>query len=90
MNIERFRALAHRKEDAMFQQNHTMRGHSPLNHVRPSMKRAAFEVALKEKKLLAEGTIAFVFEKPNGFHFQAGQHSGNVKRREPYIQDKCV
>ena len=58
----------------MFQQNHTMRGHSPLNHVRPSMKRAAFEVALKEKKHLAEGTIAFVFEKPNGFHFQAGQH----------------
>ncbi len=58
----------------MVQQNHTMHGHSPLNHVRPSMKRAAFEVALKEKKHLAEGTIAFVFEKPNSFHFQAGQH----------------
>src|SRR6266704_5563590 len=38
------------------------------------MKRAAFEVALKEKKHIAEGTIAFIFEKPNGFHFQAGQH----------------
>jgi ferredoxin-NADP reductase len=45
----------------MFQQNHTM-------------ERAAFEVALKEKKHIAEGTIAFVFEKPNGFHFRAGQH----------------
>jgi len=38
------------------------------------MKRAAFEVALKEKKHIAEGTVAFIFEKPNGFHFLAGQH----------------
>jgi len=38
------------------------------------MKLAAFEVALKEKKHLAEGTIAFIFEKPNEFHFKAGQH----------------
>lgn len=51
-----------------------MHGTFLLNHVRPSMKRVAYEVALKEKKQLAEGTIAFVFEKPNGFHFQAGQH----------------
>ena len=58
----------------MFQQNYTLRGHSPLNHLRPSMKRSAFEVALKGKKQLAEGTLAFIFEKPNGFHFQAGQH----------------
>jgi ferredoxin-NADP reductase len=34
----------------------------------------AYEVALKGKKQIAEGTMAFVFEKPNGFHFQAGQH----------------
>jgi ferredoxin-NADP reductase len=38
------------------------------------MKMAAFEVALKEKKQLAEGTIAFIFKTPKGFHFQAGQH----------------
>lgn len=38
------------------------------------MKRAAFDVALKEKKYIAEGTIAFVFEKPNGFPARAGQH----------------
>lgn len=58
----------------MFQSNHNMHGTFLFNHVRPSMKRVAYEVALKEKKQLAEGTIAFVFEKPNGFHFQAGQH----------------
>lgn len=59
----------------MFQSNHNMHGTFLLNHVRPlSMKRVAYEVALKEKKQLAEGTIAFVFEKPNGFHFKAGQH----------------
>jgi len=58
----------------MFQQNHTMHGQSPLNYVRPEIQRATFEVALKEKKQIAEGTIAFVFEKPNGFHFRAGQH----------------
>ncbi len=58
----------------MFQSNHNMHGTFLFNHVRPSMKRVAYEVALKEKKRLAEGTIAFVFEKPNGFHFKAGQH----------------
>jgi ferredoxin-NADP reductase len=55
-------------------QNHTMHGHSLWNHVRPSMKVAAFEVALLEKKHIAEGTVAFIFEKPNGFHVRAGQH----------------
>ncbi len=65
MKIERFRAWAQRKEDAVSQHNPNMHGHSPL---------AAYEVALNEKKQLAEGTIAFIFEKPNGFHFQAGQH----------------
>ena len=58
----------------MFQSNHNMHGTFLFTHVRPSMKRVAYEVALKEKKQLAEGTIAFIFEKPNGFHFKAGQH----------------
>jgi ferredoxin-NADP reductase len=31
-------------------------------------------VALKEKKQIAKGTYAFIFEKPKGFHFRAGQH----------------
>ena len=47
-----------------------MHGHNML-----SMKKAEFEIALKGKKQIAEGTMAFVFEKPNGFHhFRAGQH----------------
>jgi ferredoxin-NADP reductase len=39
-----------------------------------SKKRAAWEVALKGRKQIAEGTYAFTFEKPEGFHFNAGQH----------------
>jgi ferredoxin-NADP reductase len=58
----------------MFQHKHTMQGHSLLNHLRPSMKRAAFEVALQEKKPIAEGTVAFILEKPKGFQMKAGQH----------------
>jgi ferredoxin-NADP reductase len=38
------------------------------------MNKMAFEVALMDKRLVAEGTIAFVFEKPKDFHFKAGQH----------------
>jgi ferredoxin-NADP reductase len=54
--------------------NHNMHGHYPPKHSMPSMKKTAFEVALKDKKQIAEGTFAFTFEKPNGFHFRAGQH----------------
>lgn len=39
-----------------------------------SMKKASFEIALKGKKQIAEGTIIFIFEKPQGFTFKAGQH----------------
>jgi len=35
----------------------------------------SYEVALKSKKQIAEGTFAFVFEKPAGFQFKAGQHA---------------
>lgn len=45
-----------------------------FNHLRGSKKIAAYEVTLKDKKQIAEGTMAFVFEKPRGFHFRAGQH----------------
>ncbi|EKD65353.1 MAG: hypothetical protein ACD_50C00115G0011, partial [uncultured bacterium] len=51
-----------------------MHGHFPPNHSGSSMKKVAFEVALKGKKQIAKGTMAFVFEKPKGFHFRAGQH----------------
>lgn len=39
-----------------------------------SMKKASFEITLKEKRQLAVGTMAFVFAKPAGFTFKAGQH----------------
>ena len=39
-----------------------------------SEKRVAYEVALYGKQQIAEGTYAFTFEKPEGFHFKAGQH----------------
>ena len=37
-------------------------------------KRAAHKVALKRKGQIAEGTYEFVFEKPEEFRFNAGQH----------------
>ncbi|QQG43805.1 MAG: FAD-dependent oxidoreductase [Candidatus Daviesbacteria bacterium] len=38
------------------------------------MEKASFEIALKGKKLIAERTYEFIFEKPQEFHFNAGQH----------------
>jgi len=58
----------------MDQYNDNEHGHYSPNHSGVSKKKTSFEVALKDKKQIAEGTIAFVFEKPNGFHFKAGQH----------------
>jgi ferredoxin-NADP reductase len=34
----------------------------------------SYEIALKSKKQIAVRTHAFTFEKPEGFHFNAGQH----------------
>ena len=39
-----------------------------------SMKKASFEVALKGKKQIAQDSWAFVFERPDGLRFKAGQH----------------
>lgn len=36
---------------------------------------ADYTIKLKEKKEVAEGTIAFIFEKPAGFEFKGGQHA---------------
>ncbi len=38
-------------------------------------KLATFEIALKSKRQVAEGTYEFTFEKPEGLHFSAGQHT---------------
>ncbi len=51
-----------------------MHGHGPYSHSGDSIKKASFEVALKSKKQITEGTWAFIFEKPQGFQFKAGQH----------------
>jgi ferredoxin-NADP reductase len=51
-----------------------------------SMKKAAFEVALKSKVQIAEGTMAFVFEKPAQFTFRAGQH---VRMTLPHLSDQA-
>ena len=48
--------------------------HLGIGHSMPSMEKASFEVALKGKKQIAEGTMEFIFEKPKNFHFNAGQH----------------
>src|SRR5882724_2711652 len=49
--------------------------HGPSMHMGLSSKKiVGYEVALKSKQQIAEGTYAFVFEKPKGFHFGAGQH----------------
>lgn len=44
------------------------------SHSRPSSEKATFEIPLKGKKQIAEGTIGYIFEKPKGLHFNAGQH----------------
>ena len=49
--------------------NHNMPSHSRL-----LSEKAAFEIPLKGKKQIAEGTIGYIFEKPTGFYFKAGQH----------------
>lgn len=49
-------------------------GSADSGHKMPEMKKASYKVALKAKRQIAEGTMAFVFEKPAGFKFKAGQH----------------
>lgn len=48
--------------------------HLGFGHSMPNMEKASYEVALKGKKLIAEGTYEFIFEKPKNFQFNAGQH----------------
>ncbi len=49
--------------------------HGPAMHMGAmSKQRVAYEVALKSKQQIAEGTYEYVFEKPDGFRFNASQH----------------
>jgi ferredoxin-NADP reductase len=66
-----------------------MHAHGPHMHgSTSSMKKAAFEVALKGKRQIAEGTIEFVFEKPQGFTFKAGQHLRMTLFNNPETDDE--
>jgi hypothetical protein len=52
-----------------------------------TMKKAAFEVALKSKRQIAGGTMAFVFEKPRGLKVKSGHtndaHQSSRNRQAP-------
>ena len=61
--------------------NHDHHHHNQTHH-HPDASGGGFEVALKGKKEVAEGNMAFVFEKPQGFSFRAGQHL-NMKLINP-------
>ena len=64
--------------EAIFKQQRTPMDHERYRRMHSrrgaSIKKASFEVALKDKKPIAEGSWAFMFEKPEGFSFKAGQH----------------
>jgi len=51
-----------------------MRQHGGLGESSEPVKLASYEVALKDKQQIAEGTYAFTFERPEEFEFKAGQH----------------
>src|SRR3989344_5396371 len=55
---------------------HDIPGHFPSGHSGPPNPKniVGYKVVLKDKKQIAEGTMAFVFGKPKEFHFKAGQH----------------
>jgi ferredoxin-NADP reductase len=49
--------------------------HGPSMHTGSAQQNVvSYKIALKSKKQIAVGTYAFIFEKPEGFHFNAGQH----------------
>ena len=48
--------------------------HGPSMHAGAPKEIVSYEVALKDKKHIAEGTFAFVFDKPSELRFKAGQH----------------
>ncbi len=49
--------------------------HGPGLHMGLMAKKiASFEAVYKGKRKVAEGTYEFVFERPEGLHFSAGQH----------------
>lgn len=51
-------------------------------------KLQSYEITLKSKRQIAKNTYAFVFEKPKGFQFKAGQHIRLTLLDPPETDDK--
>ena len=48
--------------------------HAHLRHLHGKGQKLSHDIALKSKALIADDTWLFVFEKPPGFRYRAGQH----------------
>lgn len=48
--------------------------HTHLRHLHGKGQRLSHDIAFKSKALIADDTWLFVFEKPPGFRYRAGQH----------------
>lgn len=48
--------------------------HTHLRHLHGKGQKLSHDIALKSKALIADDTWLFVFEKPPGFRYRAGQH----------------
>lgn len=48
--------------------------HLGIDYSMTNMEKASFDIALRDKRQIAERTYEFVFEKPKNFLFNAGQH----------------
>jgi ferredoxin-NADP reductase len=64
-----------------------MHDHNEHEHHHLDDGAAGYTVRLKGKREVAEGTMAFYFEKPEGFTFRAGQHM-DIKLIDPPETDE--
>src|SRR5687767_165945 len=62
--------------------------HGPFMHSGAPKEIVSYEVTLKDKKQIAEGTYAFVFEKPSELRFKAGQHVRMTLINPPETDDE--
>lgn len=62
--------------------------HGPFMHAGAPKEIVSYEVALTDKKQIAEGTYAFVFKKPEELHFKAGQHVRMTLINPPETDDE--
>ena len=62
--------------------------HGPSMHAGVPKEIVSYEVALKDKKQIAESTYAFVFDKPSELRFKAGQHVRMTLINPPETDDE--